>query len=78
MEWISNEGEDCKVGERFANSLIQLDHVKCFLTNVYKHHVVRPILEEEKTWMLGRKEVMRLLLRETVETVGRLPRKPKS
>ena len=32
----------------------------------------------QKTWIAGRKEVMRLLLRETVETEGRLPRKPKT
>ena len=24
VEWISNEGEDCQVGERFAKNLIQL------------------------------------------------------
>ena len=32
----------------------------------------------KKTWIAGRKEVMRLLLRETVETEGRFPRKPKT
>ena len=32
----------------------------------------------QKTWIAGRKEVMRLLLRETVETEGRFPRKPKT
>ena len=36
------------------------------------------IFFSQKTWIAGRKEVMRLLLRETVETEGRFPRKPKT
>ena len=78
MEWISNEGEDCQVGETFAKNLIQLSNVfKPIFVNIsIMSDVFEPTLVN--TWRPGRKEVMRLLLSETVETVGRLPRKPNS